>query len=191
MLGFLLYISDECNHPKIIEIYNRYHDDMIKFAKSRLRNGSDGYILEAEDVVQEFYIRILKYINSINLDADEKAVKTYILTIVSNKINDLFSEHKICENIEDYINDIESDDDFFEKLIIKERFEAVWKAIDGLDEIYRITFMYRYKNHMSIKEIAEFMEISVRSDKQQNSSCQNSGNKSFGNMQTMTFNIIP
>lgn len=28
MLGFLLYISDECNHPKIIEIYNRYHDDM-------------------------------------------------------------------------------------------------------------------------------------------------------------------
>ena len=162
MLGFLLYISDECNHPKIIEIYNRYHDDMIKFAKSRLRNGRDGYIFEAEDVVQESYIRILKYINSINLDADEKAVKTYILTIVSNKINDLFSEHKICENIEDYINDVESDDDFFEKLIIKERFEAVWKAIDGLDEIYRITFMYRYKNHMSIKEIAEFMEISVR-----------------------------
>ena len=162
MLGFLLYISDECNHPKIIEIYNRYHDDMIKFAKSRLRKSSGVYIFEAEDVVQESYIKILKYIDSINLDADEKAVKTYILTIVSNKINDLFSKCEICENIEDYVNNIESDDDFFEELVIKERVEAVWKAINGLDEIYRIIFMYRYKNHMSIKEIAEFMEISVR-----------------------------
>ena len=162
MLGFFLYISDECNHPKIIEIYNRYHDDMIRFAKSRLRKSRSGYIFEAEDVVQESYIKILKYINSINLDADEKAIKTYILTIVSNKINDLFSKCESCENIDDYVNNIESDDYFFEKLVIKERFEAVWKAINGLDEIYRITFMYRYKNHMSIKEIAEFMEISVR-----------------------------
>ena len=46
-------------------IYSHFHDDMIRLAKSRLKNaGYCNYELEAEEVVQESFIKIIKYIDT-------------------------------------------------------------------------------------------------------------------------------
>lgn len=38
MLCLLMAAADESDREKIVYIYTAYHDDMIKFAKHRLRN---------------------------------------------------------------------------------------------------------------------------------------------------------
>jgi len=50
----LLSITDESNHGKITYLYNNYHDDMIRLAKSRLKkHGCTNYEFDAEDIVQD------------------------------------------------------------------------------------------------------------------------------------------
>ena len=58
MLAFLLTISDEINHPKIMHLYNRYHKDMIKFARSVFfEKRKINYIIDAEDANQKIKIK--------------------------------------------------------------------------------------------------------------------------------------
>lgn len=49
MLSFLLTITDESEHTKIEYLFNMYHGDMIRFAKSRLqRAGVSNYLIDAQ-----------------------------------------------------------------------------------------------------------------------------------------------
>jgi len=57
MLSFLLSITDESNHSRIIYLYNTYHDDMIKLAKYRLKkSGLPNYELDSEVTEKLEYI---------------------------------------------------------------------------------------------------------------------------------------
>ena len=59
MLQFLLTICDEEYHSRIEYIYNRFHDDMMRFAFSRFKTiNSRDPLLNAEDAVQRAYLRI-------------------------------------------------------------------------------------------------------------------------------------
>lgn len=61
MLQFLLSISDESNHSKIEYLYNRYQKEMMRVAKSRLKQlGMPNYEIDAEDVVQNAFVKIAK-----------------------------------------------------------------------------------------------------------------------------------
>ena len=65
MLQFLLTICDEKYHSRIEYIYNRFHDDMMRFAVSKFRTmDSHNPVLDAEDAVQRAYLRITKYIHN-------------------------------------------------------------------------------------------------------------------------------
>ena len=67
MLQFLLSIADEKDHAKIEYLYNRYHEDMIRFARYRLRQKKmPNYELDAEDAVQNAFLKITKYIDKVD-----------------------------------------------------------------------------------------------------------------------------
>ena len=59
-----------------------YHDDMIRFAKGRLKQKRiPSYEIDAEDAVQNSFVKIIKYIDMINLSAPEK-IKSYVYVAV-------------------------------------------------------------------------------------------------------------
>ena len=162
MLAFLLSIADEIDYGKITYLYNNFHDDMIKFAKCRLKKyGYSNYETDAEDVVQSSFLNILKYINTVNFELSKKGLQSYVLTIVLNEIGKLSREYEKFDFPEELETNY-SEDCFFEMLEIKEKYLLVMSLIKRMDEKYGITLLYYYREDMSVKNIAKLMGISSK-----------------------------
>ena len=118
MLAFLLTVAGESNREKIEYIYNKYHDDMIRFARHRLKSaGLNSYEVDAEDVVQNAFLKIVKYIDAIDLSRPEKQLKAYVFSIVANETKNVIADREAFDNIDTYFESL-SDEDFFAKLQI-------------------------------------------------------------------------
>jgi RNA polymerase sigma factor (sigma-70 family) len=105
--------------------------------------------------------KISKYINSINFEVSEKELKAYVLSIVANESKNAIDEYKYFDDIDSH-EDVLSDDDFFERIEIKETYDMVIEQIKHMDEKYSITLLFHYSEDMSVKEIADLMGISEK-----------------------------
>ena len=162
VLNFLLMIADESNREKIEYIYNRYHDDMIRFARYRLRClGISSYELDSEDVVQNAFLKIVKYIDAIDISKSEKQLKMYIFSIVANETKNFTGDNMDYDDIDIY-SETMTDEDFFEKLQIDIRHDSIVEKIKQLDEKYSITFLLYYDKGMDVKKISELMGIAEK-----------------------------
>lgn len=162
MLQFLLLISDESDHEKIKYLYDRYHNEMLKIAKYRLRMmGLPNYEIDAEDAVQNAFLKITRYIKRINFSAPEKEIKAYIMTIIANETINVKADYSYFDDIDNYADTLE-DGDFFIHMKISERYNEVVDAIKMLDEKYGITLWYRFKEELSIKDISKLLGISEK-----------------------------
>ncbi len=161
MLFYLLSsIETPENQDKFQYIYDNFHDDMIRFARSRLRNaGEANYELDAEDIVQEALCRIVKYIDGIDIYESRSRNLTYIFSIVVNVINDYFSDKEYCESFEDHEAFIDNDEDFVSQLNVQKRYADVVKAMGMLGEKYQIIFNLRYGEDKSVDEIARRLDM--------------------------------
>ncbi len=163
MLTFLLSITEESNQSKTEHIYKTYHDDMIRFARYRLRKaGCINFELDAEDAVQNAFVKIIKYISVINFDAPEKAIKSYIFSIVANEANCIISERVFDKSIDD-CPELASDEDFWEKIDLKLYYKEVVEEIKRMDERYSIPLYLHYCREMSVKEISALIGIPEKS----------------------------
>ncbi len=162
MLQFLLTISDEANHDKIERIYEKYHNKMMKYALSHLKSAKrTNYMFDAEDVVQNCFLKITKYIDSIDFSRSEIEIKNYCFTVLNHEICNLLGDEEVmfvdftnfCLNTEfNFVNDIE----------IRERYDEVVKAIEELDEKYSSTLYLVLCQEKTVNEIAEMMGISAQ-----------------------------
>ena len=135
---------------------------MIRFAKNRFKqNGILNYEIDAEDAVQNAFEKITKYINAIDFSVIEKTMKSYVLSIVSNEVINILLGYRYYDDIDEYI-DILEDEDFIEKINIKESYNEVVKIIKQLDERYSTSLMYYYCYEMSVKEIASMLGLSEK-----------------------------
>lgn len=161
MLLYLISRVEREDAPKIEYLYNRYHGVMMRFAKARIkRAGIKSYESDAEDVVQNAFLKMCKGVKNIDLDAGETRLRAYVLSVVANEVNSFLSDYRRVEQLDECCD--VTDKDFFEVLSIKENYERVVRVIAEMDEKYSITLMYRYTNSMSVKEIAELMGINEK-----------------------------
>ena len=159
LLSFFLMICGDDIKEKIEHIYKTYHRDMLRYAKGQLKKMNvPDYEAEAEDVVQNAFLKIIRYSERIRFDRGDDAVKSYVFAIVLNEAINNVNEYTATVNIDDCF-EVSTEDEFFEQLPIKEDYEKVLKAIEKLDDKYRYTLMYRYTHEMGVKEIAELMGI--------------------------------
>lgn len=163
MLPFLLSIADQKDHEKVEYVYHKYHQKMLRLATQRLRQmGSHNCELDAEDVVQNAFVKIVRHIDKINFSLGEQAVHSYIMKIVANEAIRFMSDVVYCDNLEQHENSL-SDDDFLERICVREEYQAVVRAIANLDERYSLTMSLRYVENLSIKEIASMLGIEEKS----------------------------
>ena len=162
MLQFLLTFSDESDHGKIEYIYNSYHDLMMRFAVSRFRyDGRPNFLLDAEDAVQNAFMKIVRFIDRIDLSWGEKEVKNYCFTILSNEICKIFKENsENYENFEEFC--LEKEFNIIEELQIRDEYAEVVGAIEALDEKYSTTLYLFFCKEMTVNEIADMMGISPK-----------------------------
>ena len=162
MLQFLLTLTDESNHGKIEHLYNTYHDYMMRYAVSRFKStGRSNFVYNAEDAVQNTFIKISKHMNAIDFSRGENDVKNYCFTILCNEICNVLSDNQ--ENFEiDEEFCPEKEYNFIEELEIREKYDQVVKAIEELDEKYSTTLYLFFCKEMTVNELADLMGISPK-----------------------------
>ena len=167
MLAFLLSVCDEQYQDKVKLLYYTYHDRMLRFARNRLRKfGCYDCMQDVEDIVQESFVCILKYIHCINFDANPAVLECYILKIVGNEVLkhlNLKNKHpqKYIDDIEEPIYDSNAEIEF-ERIETKEEYNAVLAELKTMDEKYSIPLLMRYCMGLNVQEIADSLGIPLK-----------------------------
>ncbi len=158
-LVYLLSLSDDSDHDKIMALY-AFHDDMIKLAKKRLRQAElPNYEYEAEDAVQSAFEYMIRHIDSINFSVSQRQMKVYVLSVLINEINTMLNKHISCENIEKY-EFMADEDDITDVVQTKDDYNKVIKTIKSMDEKYSTVLICRYVRDMDTKTICNELGIS-------------------------------
>ncbi|MGH7493700.1 MAG: RNA polymerase sigma-70 factor [bacterium] len=128
---------------------------MFNFAHYKLRN-----VEAAEDIVQEVFIKLWENRHQIKA---ERSLKSYLYTITTNLALNYIRHTKVAIKFQRTLNEEsflqESPQSSLEK---KELHEKLLAALALLPEKPRIVFMMSRMEQLSYREIAERLEISIK-----------------------------
>ncbi len=137
-------------------LFKTYYTPLLRFAKNILKNEE-----QAEDIVQEVFLKIWDKRNDIKITTSFKA---YLYMAVRNFC---FNTLKTNERKHWLNDDLENDQQFSVNEIdaaleAKQLNQKINQIINLLPENCRITFQLSRFENMSYKEIAESMDVSVK-----------------------------
>jgi RNA polymerase sigma factor (sigma-70 family) len=143
------------------------HSDMV-YRQARVISGS---VYEAEDIVQETFLKAFKYID--RFSPSKASFKTWLLTIARNQSINVFSSLKrkavrlfTEEEIESGdlgspANHMAGSTDAESLLSIKQEFGRVTVALKKIPERQRTALLLKVQENMSYEEIAVVMQTSA------------------------------
>lgn len=159
MLSTLLLVAEEDSRDKVIYLYNTFHREMMIFAKSRLKAAKrQNYATEAEDVVQNTFVKLIHYIHRIDFTRDEKELRLYVLSVTANEISSYLAKEKTV-NLPAETMDFYAEDLMWKELAVEEHRREIEEVLMTLDEKYTVVLVLRFLEERSIEEIAEFLDI--------------------------------
>lgn len=159
MLLLLLAIADNPKSGKIMLIHDKYHGNMLRYARSLLRwMGDKNYVNDGEDVVQNSYIKISKSIDRIDTSLPENVLGGYIMEIVKHEAVKFLKKQRIDVSLDEMLTICE-ECSFVEEFAKKEQYIRVVNEIDKLDAKYRDVLRMSFIENMSIGEIAKVLKI--------------------------------
>lgn len=144
-------------NAKFVEvIFEDYHTDLHRYLVGRLR----GRALDAADVAQETYLRLLRMNNA---DAVQHP-QAYVYQVAVNVIRELGLKEQIQENLPERLTDPTVSRGFSrmpeDELQIHTQIEYLNKAINRLPPKCRAVLIMKKRDGLSRKEIAEKLGIS-------------------------------
>ena len=156
----LLCLNDDAGYD-VAELFELYHRELLRITAQKLKNANDAnYIDDAQDVVQNVYVKLTKYISKVKC-IDESEIRGYLYAVAANEtVNFLASQSKHRGRVElDELSAV-SEEDFFERLLIRERYDRVVDSIMTLDDRYGVVMLFRYAQGYSVGKIARILGIS-------------------------------
>lgn len=143
------------------DILNKYKGPVFNLIIRMVKNKE-----EAEDLVQEAFIKAFNSLASFNM---EYAFSTWLYKIAINNCIDHFRKQKLklCsldKPLESKNGELKREfpDVTFaadRELLDSEKTDLIQKAIDSLPEKYRLSIVYRHQDEKSYEEIAQLMDI--------------------------------
>lgn len=158
--------SANITHDQFMSIINENYGRYIRKSYGYLQCKS-----LAEDAVQEGILTAYKKKNTVRY---EKALPNWIGRIITHKAIDILRKNKRLPDFHANLDDILSYNSAGllnaplwsetstpeEDMLKKETLQALNRAIENLDDIYRIPFLLKDYEDFSVKEIAKVLEIS-------------------------------
>ncbi|MFY9150371.1 MAG: RNA polymerase sigma-70 factor [Prolixibacteraceae bacterium] len=135
--------------------FEKYYQGLCVYAFKILKSNS-----EAEDLVQDFFVRLLEKRKTIQIT---DSVKSYFLRSVHNRCLDYLAHQKVVASHESYRLRMMSEEDFQEyPLLDVELKQKIETAIRNLPDSIRETFMLNRFDGLSYHEIASRENVSVK-----------------------------
>lgn len=135
------------------ELYSKYHHDVFQFIFYMVKNRE-----QAEDLVQEVYIRVLKSYDRFEGKSSEK---TWLFSIARNVAIDYFRKQKgwrqkIAEKFDWTTGQIKDDSPIPEEIALQnEEISLIYQCLDHCTVDQRMVIILRYIQELTIIETAE------------------------------------
>ena len=160
MLFFYVSLLQDHKHDdKLIKIYNDYKSWMLKMAFHFLKNEED-----AKDIVHDVFIKISENIENLPVESPE-VTKAYLFITIKNyslnKINSKKSKTKVF-SLDEQFQQVASNENVEENVSVKSLCEQVLSFIDTLPDIYKQVLTLHLVCDMSLKEISNTLNISIK-----------------------------
>lgn len=144
-------------------VFKRYYNSLLVYA---IRYVGDNAI--AEDIVQDVFIQLWKRFDELSRI---EYLRSYLFTAVHNGVCNFLKHKKIKDNyagicfsardkLEQYYR--QQIQDKCESLLAKELENQIAEIIQSLPEACKKVFILSRKNHLKNKEIAEILEIDIK-----------------------------
>jgi RNA polymerase sigma-70 factor (ECF subfamily) len=140
------------------ELVQSYHSEIFRLALSILNDPAD-----AEDITQDVFISAIHALDSYRGDS---AFKTWLFSITVNVCRRRWKQRKTRERLIQVLQSIfpligagsvHPED----VLIRRENRAELWKAVNGLNEKYRLPLTLFYGHELPVAEIAQVLNIPV------------------------------
>jgi len=137
------------------KLYTEYHQDVFQFLIYMVQNKQ-----QAEDLVQEVYIRVLKSHERFEGKSSEK---TWLFSIAKNVAIDHFRKqknwkHRILDKFDWSRNDVTDDGALPEEITVaKEEVQVLYECLKNCSTDYRMVIIMRYLQELSIVETSEVL----------------------------------
>jgi RNA polymerase sigma factor (sigma-70 family) len=133
-----------------------------------LAYGATGSLSQSEDLAQETFVTAWKQLASLR---DHSKLRPWLCRIARNLISDKLRlesrEPSHAAERVDCLMDLPSPESHpLQQVIGKEEEAILWRAVDRVPEIYRVPLVLFYREHQSIAEVAEAMDLNEQTVKQ-------------------------
>lgn len=143
------------------DIYRSTYHSTLRFIICKCQNIND-----TNDILQETYLELYKILNK--KEIEDTNLEVYLIRIADYKVRKYYSllqkiRYKRLlfrnESDEEY-GDIQDDIDIEGLISNKSLCDDIWEFVKSKDGIVAKVFYFRFSEELSIKEIAETLEIS-------------------------------
>ena len=159
MLLFLILIAEDDHRDKILWLFETYHDNMLRYARSLLAlYGDKKYMRDSEDVVQSAFIKITRFIDRIDISLPEKVIGGYLMKIVKNEVSEFLKNEREDISLDDMLTICE-DCNYLEEFSKKGLYKRAVGEIERMEPIYRDVMILKFIEEKTAKEIASELGI--------------------------------
>lgn len=134
--------------------FGKYYQGLCVYAYRMLKSTS-----EAEDLVQDFFVRILENRKNIRI---ESSVKSYFIRSIHNRCLDYLAHQKVKVTHENYRLTMNEEEFQDYPLLDSELTHQIERAIANLPQGIRETFLLSRMEGLSYQKIAQQENISVK-----------------------------
>lgn len=151
-----LFLDFQNESPDMFDyFFEKYYQGLCVYAYRMLKSKT-----EAEDLVQDFFVRILENRKNIQIIS---SVKSYFIRSIHNRCLDYIAHQKVISAHENYFLKTMTENEFQEYPLLDSELKAqIDQAIQNLPEGIRKTFLSSRYDSMSYHEIAAKENISVK-----------------------------
>jgi RNA polymerase sigma-70 factor (ECF subfamily) len=153
------WLISECiagNEAAIEMLVRQYETGVFRLALSIV-----GDQAEANEITQETFIAALRSLSSYR---EQQSFKAWLYTIALNQSRSHLRKRKTLERLRRTLNSffrVETQKQVSpeESVLQNDKEAEVWKALNQLDEPFRIVVVLRYFHELSIAEISEILSV--------------------------------
>lgn len=135
-------------------LYNSFYAPLCVFARRYLSD-----IETIEDCIQDVFLNIWKNRGEISI---ETSVRSYLLSATKNRCLSVIDKHKNKQTYEQYILNTYDEYSAEDLLSVEELKKIIDDTVNKLPEKLRIVFCMSRYEHLTYKEIAQRLNISVK-----------------------------
>jgi RNA polymerase sigma-70 factor (ECF subfamily) len=150
----LVYRCQQGERAAFNALFRAYERDIYRLAASILRDEH-----EAEDAMQDVFLRVFQRIGQYRREA---SFKTWLTTVIVNVCRDRLRRRKVRQTISlAWLRDRSDSEARDLTEIVHERWQKqrLWAQVDRLDEKYRLPILLIYQENLSVQETAQALRL--------------------------------